>query len=80
MSSPKASTLQCSAFFTVQISHPYVAIGMAITLTRWTFVSKVISLFFNILSRLVIAFLPGGKCLLISWMQSPSTVILDPKK
>ena len=80
VSFPKASTLHCSAFFIVQISHPCVAIGMAITLTRWTFVSKVISLFFNMLSRLVIAFLPGGKCLLISWVQSPSTVILNPKK
>ena len=72
----KASILQCSAFFIVQLSHPYMTIGKTIALTRWAFVSKVMSLFFNMLSRLVIAFLPGSKRLLISWLQSPSAVIL----
>ena len=68
-----------SAFFMVQLSHPYTT-GKTIALTRWTFVSKVMSLLFNILSSLVIAFLPRSKCLLISWLQSPSAVILEPKK
>ena len=78
--SSKTSILRCSAFFTVQLSHPYMTTGKTIALTRQTFVSKVISLLFNMLSRLVITFLPRGKCLLISWLQSPSTVILEPKK
>ena len=78
--SPKASILRCSAFFTVQLSHPYMTTGKTIALTRWTFVGKVISLLFNMLLRLVIAFLPRSKCLLISWLQSLSTVILEPKK
>ena len=76
----KASILHCSAFFTVQLSHPYMTTGKTIALTRWTFVGKVISLLFNMLSRLVIAFLPRGKCLFISRLQSPSTMILEPKK
>ena len=76
----KASILRHSAFFTVQLSHPYTTIGKTIALTRWTFVSKVMPLFFNMLSRLVIAFLPRSKRLLISWLQSPSAVILEPKK
>ena len=75
----KASILQCSAFFMVQLSHSYI-IGKTIALTRWTFVNKVMSLLFNMLSRLVIAFLPRSKRLLISWLQSPSAVILEPKK
>ena len=74
--SSKASILQCSAFFTVQLSHPYKTTGKTIALTRWTFVGKVISLFFKMLSRCIIAFLPRSKCLLISWLQSPSAVIL----
>ena len=74
------SILWHSAFFMVQLSHPYKATGKTIALTRWTFVGKVMSLLFNMLSRLVIAFLPRSKCLLISWMQSPSVVILEPKK
>ena len=78
--SSKASILRHSAFFTVQLSHPYMTTGKTIALTRWTFVGKVISLLFNMLSRLVITFLPNGKCLLISWLQSPSAVILEPKK
>ena len=78
--SSKASILQHSAFFTVQLSHPYMTTGKTISLTRQTFVSKVMSLLFNILSRLVIAFLPKSKCLLISQLQSPSAVILWPKK
>ena len=78
--SSKASILQRSAFFTVQLSHPYMTIGKTIALTRQTFVDKVMSLLFNVLSRLVIAFLPRSKCLLISWLQSPSAVILEPKK
>ena len=78
--SSKASILQRSAFFTVQLSHPYMTTGKTIALTRWTFVCKVMSLLFYILSRLVITFLPSLKCLLISWMQSPSAVILEPKK
>ena len=76
--SSKASILQRSAFFTVQLSHPYMTTGKTIALTRWTFVGKVMSLLFNMLSRLVIAFLPRSKCLLISWMQSPSAVIVEP--
>ena len=76
----KASVLQCLAFFIVQLSHPYMTIGKTITFTRWTFVGKVMSLLFNMLSRLVITFLPWSKHLLISWLQSPSTVILEPRK
>ena len=78
--SSKASILWCSAFFTVQLSHPYMTTGKAIALTRQTFVGKVMSLLLNMLSRLVITFLPRSKCLLISWLQSPSAVILEPKK
>ena len=78
--SPKASILLCSAFFIVQLSHPYMTTGKTIALTRWTFVGKVMSLLFNMLSRLVTTFLPRNKCLLISWLQSPSAVILEPKK
>ena len=74
----KASILQCSAFFTIQLSHPYTTSGKTIALTRWTFVGKVMSLLFNKLSKLVITFLPRSKCLLISWLQSPSAVILEP--
>ena len=77
--SSKASIFQCSAFLTVQLSHPYMAIGKTIPLTRQTFVGKVMSLPFNALSRLVITFLPRSKRLLISWLQSPSAVILGPK-
>ena len=76
----KASILQCSAFFIVQLSHPYMTTGKTIALTKWTFVSKVTSLLFNIRSRLVITFIPRRKCLLISWLQSPSAVILEPQK
>ena len=78
--SSKASILRRSAFFTVQLSHPYMTIGKTIALTRWTLVGKVKSLLLNILSRLVITFLPRSKHLLISWLQSPSVVILEPKK
>ena len=78
--SSKASVLWCSAFFTVQLSHPYMTTGKGIALTRWPFVGKVMSLLLNMLSSLVIAFLPRSKCLLISWLQSPSAVILDPRK
>ena len=78
--SSKASILQCSAFFTVQLSHPYRTAGKAIALTRWTSVGKVMSLLFNMLSMLVITFLPRSKHLLISWLQSPSAVILEPQK
>ena len=78
--SSKASILWCSAFFIVQLSHPYMATGKTIAVARWTFVGKVMSLLFNILSRLVITFLPRSKRLLISWLQSPSAVILEPKK
>ena len=77
--SSKASILWCSAFFIVQLSHPHMTTGKTIALTRQTFVGKVISLLFNVLSRLVIAFLPRSKCLLISWLQSPSAVILEPQ-
>ena len=76
----KASILLRSAFFTVQLSRPYVTTGKTITLTRWTFVGKVMCLLFNVLSRWVIAFLPRSKHLLISWLQSPSAVILEPQK
>ena len=75
----KASILWCSAFFTVQLSHPYMTTGKTIALTRQTFVDKVMSLLFNMLSRLVITFLPRSKHLLISWLQSPSAVILESK-
>ena len=76
--SSKASIFRCSAFFTVQLSHPYMTTGKTVALTRWTFVGKVISLLFNTLSRLVITFLPRSKRLLISWLQSPSAVTLEP--
>ena len=75
--SSKASILGCSAFFIVQLSHPNMTTGKTIALTRWTFVGKVMSLIFNMLSRLVITFLPGNKYLLISWLQSPFAVILE---
>ena len=78
--SSKASILRHSVFFTVQLSHPYMTTGKTIALTRWTFVGKVISLLFNMLPRLVITFLPRSKRLLISWLQSTSAVILEPKK
>ena len=78
--SSKASILQCSAFFIIQLSHPYMTTGKTIALTRWTFVGKVMSLLFNMLFRLVITFLPRSKHLLISWLQSPSAVILEPPK
>ena len=78
--SSKASILLCLAFFIVQLSHPYVTTGKTIALTRWTFVGKVMSLLFNMLSRSVIAFLPRNKLLLISWLQSSSVVILEPNK
>ena len=78
--SSKESILWCSAFFIVQLSHPYLTAGKTIALTRQTFVGKVMSLLFNILHRLVIAFLPRSKHLLISWPQPPSAVILEPKK
>ena len=78
--SSKASILRCSAFFTVQFSHPYMTTGKTIALTRWTFVGKVMSQLFNMLSRLVITFLPRSKRLSISWLQSPSAVILEPRK
>ena len=76
----KPSILRHSAFFMVQLSHPYMITGKTIALTRWTFVGQVMSLLFNMLSRLVITFLPRSKCLLISWWQSPSAVILEPRK
>ena len=76
--SSKASILRGSAFFMVQLSHPYMTTGKTIALTRWTFVGKVLSLLFKMLSRFVIAFLPMSRCLLISWLQSPSAVILEP--
>ena len=78
--SSKASILQCSSFFMVQLSHPYTTTGKTIALTRWTFVGKVMSLLLNMLSRLDITFLPRSKCLLISWLKSPSAVILEPQK
>ena len=78
--SSKASILQCSTFFIVQLSHPYMTTGKTIALTRRTFVGKVMSLLLNMLSRLIIAFLPRSKRLLISWLQSPSAVILEPRQ
>ena len=78
--SSKASILPCSEFFTVQLSHPYITTGKTIALTRWTFVGKVKSLLLNMLSRLVMTFLPRSKRLLISWLQSPSAMILEPKR
>ena len=78
--SSKASILRLSAFFIVQLSHPYMITGKIIALTRRTFVGKVMSLLLNMLSRLVITFLPRSKCLLISWLHSPSAVILEPRK
>ena len=78
--SSKASILWCPAFFIVQCSHPYMTTGKTTALTRWTFVGKKMSLLFNMLSRLVIAFLSRSKCLLISWLQSPSAVMLEPPK
>ena len=78
--SSKASVLQHSAFFTVQLSYPYMTTGKTIALTRWTFVGKAMSLLLNMLPRLVIIFLPRSKHLLISWLQSPSAVILEPPK
>ena len=78
--SSKTSIFQHSAFFIVQLSHPYMTMGKAITLTGWTFVVKVMSLLFNMMSRLVITLLPRSKCFLITWLQSPSAVILEPKE
>ena len=78
--SSKASVLRHSTFFIVQLSHPYMTTGKTIALSIWTYVGKVMHLFFNMLSRFVIAFLPRSKCRLISWLQSLSTVILEPKK
>ena len=78
--SSKTSILWCSAFFTVQLSHPYMSTEKTIILIRQTLVGKVMSLVFNMLSRLVITFLPRSECLLISWLQSPSAVILEPRK
>ena len=78
--SSKTSLLRCSAFFVVQLSHPFMTTGKTIVLTRWTFVGKVTSLLFNMFSRLVITFLPRSKCVLISWQQSPSAAILKPEK
>ena len=78
--SSKASILWCSAFFIIQLSHPYITTGKTIALTRWTFFGKVMSLLLNMLSRLVITFLPRSKRLLISWLQSPFAVILEPQK
>ena len=76
----KTSILQHAAVFIIQLSYPYMTTGKTMALTRWTFVGKVMSLLFNMLSRLVITFLPRSKCLLISWLQSPSAVILEPPK
>ena len=78
--SSKASILQRSAFFTIQLLHPYMTTGKTIALTRWTFVDKVMTLLLNMLSRLVVTFLPRSKRLLLSWLQSPSAVIWEPKK
>jgi len=78
--SSKASILQCSAFFIVQLSHPYMTTGKALALTGWISVDKVIFLLFNMLSSLVITYLPRSKCLIILWLQSPSAVILEPRK
>ena len=79
-SNTTVQSINSSAFFMVLLSHPYMTTGKTIALTRWTFVGKIISLLFNMLSRLVIAFLPRSKCILISWLQSPSAVILKPKR
>ena len=76
----KTSILRCLTFFTIQFSHPYMTTGKSIALNRWTFVGKVMSLFFNMLSSLVIAFLSRSKHVLISWLKSPSAVILEPKQ
>ena len=78
--SSKASILTCSDFFIAQLSHPYMTTGKTIALSKWTFVGKIISLLLNMLSKLVITFLPRSKRLLISWLQSPSAVILEPRK
>ena len=78
--SSKTSILLCSAFFIIQLSHPYMTTGKITALTRRTFVGEVMSLLFNMVSRLVITFLPSSKCFLISWLQSPSAVILEPRK
>ena len=78
--SSKASILWCSALFIVQLSHPYMTTGKTIALTKWTFVGKVMSLFFNMLSRLVISSLPRSQCLLISWLESPTAMFLEPKQ
>ena len=78
--SSKASVFRHSAFFIVQLSHPYITTGKTTALTKWTFVGKVLSLLFNTLSRLVITFLSRSKCLLVSWLQSPSAVVLEPQK
>ena len=78
--SSKASTIWCSAFFIVQLSHPYMTTGKTMALTRWTFVGKLMSLLFNMLSRLIIAFLPRSRHFFSSWLQSPSAVILEPPK
>ena len=78
--SSKAPILWCSDFFIVQLSHPYMITGKTVALTRWTFVVKVVSVLLNMLSRLVITFLPRSKHLLISWLQSPSAVVLEPRK
>ena len=78
--STEEAIFQSSDFFTVQLSHPYTTTGKTIALTRWTFIGKVMSLLFNVLSRLVTTYLPRSKCLLISWLQSPSAVILEPRK
>ena len=78
--SSKASIIWCSAFFMIQLSHSYMTTGKTIAFTRWAFDGKVMSLVFNMVSRLVTAFLPRNKCLSISWLQSPSAVILEPKK
>ena len=78
--SSKASILRHSAFFIVQLTHPYITTGKTVAVTRWTFVGKVMSLLFNMLSRLIITFLSRSKPFLISWLQSPSAVILEPKK
>ena len=78
--SSKASILQCSGFFTVQLSHPYMTTGKTVALTRRTFIGKVMPLVFNMLCRLVLTFLPRSKCLLISWLQSPFAVVLEPQK
>ena len=77
---PQFKSINSSVFFTAQLSHPYMTTGKIIALTRWSFIGKVMSLLLNMLSRLVIAFLPRSKCLLISWLQSPSAVILEPPK